>query len=84
MLLQVAAAAAQNRKKKSSEFDINSFVIPYSIASSVRPEKLEYKEIPTPDWRECPVMGMTQLNGFGVHVEVKILMGYYYPFDDAI
>lgn len=61
--------SSQNRKKRSSEFDINSFVIPYSIASSVRPEKLEYKEIPTPEWRECPVVGMTQLNGFGVHAE---------------
>lgn len=67
-LLQVTS---QNRKKRSAEFDINSFVIPYSIASSVRPEKLEYKEIPTPDWRECPVVGMPQLNGFGVHGEVN-------------
>ena len=46
-------------------------MIPYSIASSVRPEKLEYKEIPTPDWRECPVVGVSQLNGFGVHGEVN-------------
>ena len=62
--------SSQNRKKRSSEFDINSFVIPYSIASSVRPEKLEYKEIPTPEWRESPVVGVTQLNGFGAHFEV--------------
>ena len=62
--------SSQNRKKRSSEFDINSFVIPYSIASSVRPEKLEYKEIPTPEWRECPIFSMNQLNGFGAHIEV--------------
>ena len=62
---------SQNRKKRSSEYDINSFVIPYSIASSARPEKLEYKEIPTPDWRENHVVGVAQLNGFGIHVEVN-------------
>ena len=43
------------RKKKTSHstplFDINNIVIPYSMASSTRLEKLEYKEIITPRWR---------------------------------
>jgi len=64
---------SNSRKKRSAEYDINSFVIPYSIASSARPEKLEYKEIPTPGWRECPVKG-AQVNGFGDHCEVSILV----------
>ncbi|XP_065919968.1 uncharacterized protein [Dysidea avara] len=60
---------SNSRKKRSAEYDINSFVIPYSIASSARPEKLEYKEIPTPGWRVCPVKGTSQVNGFGDHCE---------------
>lgn len=63
---------SNSRKKRSAEYDINSFVIPYSIASSVRPEKLEYKEIPTPGWRVCPVKGTSQVNGFGDHCEVSV------------
>lgn len=39
------------KKKGSSAFDINNIVIPYSMASSTRVEKLQYKEIPTPSWR---------------------------------
>ena len=63
---------SNSRKKRSAEYDINSFVIPYSIASSARPEKLEYKEIPTPGWRVCPVKGTSQVNGFGDHCEVSV------------
>ena len=41
------------RKKKgsSADYDINNIVIPYSIASSTRVERIQYKEIPTPGWR---------------------------------
>lgn len=39
------------KKKGSNAFDINNIVIPYSMASSTRVEKLQYKEIPTPSWR---------------------------------
>ena len=50
-----ASSLAQIKKKSSSrpssEFDINNIVIPYSITSAVRLEKLQYKEIPTPGWR---------------------------------
>lgn len=43
------------RKRMTSStplFDIDNIVIPYSIASSTRLEKLEYKEILTPSWRQ--------------------------------
>lgn len=43
------------RRKKgvsTPSFDIDNIVIPYSMASSTRLEKLEYKEIITPKWRE--------------------------------
>jgi hypothetical protein len=41
------------RQCSSSVFDINNVVIPYSATVS-RVEKLEYKEILTPKWREAP------------------------------
>lgn len=44
-------ASLMKKKKGSSAFDINNIVIPYSMASSTRVEKLQYKEIPTPSWR---------------------------------
>ena len=44
------------RKKRVTNstplFDIDNIVIPYSMAASTRLEKLEYKEIMTPSWRE--------------------------------
>lgn len=39
------------KKKGNNAFDINNIVIPYSMASATRVEKLQYKEIPTPSWR---------------------------------
>jgi len=41
------------RKKNSSgaSYDINNIVIPYSMAASTRVERIQYKEIPTPGWR---------------------------------
>lgn len=47
-------AAREARKKKNIEnaYDINNIVIPYSMAASTRVEKLQYKEIQTPKWRE--------------------------------
>lgn len=49
-----SSSLAQLVKKKSrpsSEYDINNIVIPYSISSSTRLEKPQYKEILTPGWR---------------------------------
>ena len=42
----------QKKKPSSSgDYDINNIVIPYSIAASTRVERIQYKEIPTPGWR---------------------------------
>lgn len=38
-------------RETSRAYDINNIVIPYSMASSTRVEKLQYKEIMTPSWR---------------------------------
>ena len=43
--------ARQIRRKRETAFDIDNIVIPYSMAASVRVEKLKYKEILTPTWR---------------------------------
>ncbi|OWF45329.1 KAT8 regulatory NSL complex subunit 1 [Mizuhopecten yessoensis] len=43
---------AQWRRRRESEYDINNIVIPYSMAASTRVEKLQYKEIVTPKWRD--------------------------------
>lgn len=42
----------RRRSELQHAFDINNIVIPYSIASTTRVEKLQYKEILTPKWRE--------------------------------
>ena len=56
------------KKKGSNAFDINNIVIPYSMASSTRVEKLQYKEIPTPSWRVNDVAEVA-----AVKVEVSLL-----------
>ncbi|XP_069120844.1 KAT8 regulatory NSL complex subunit 1-like [Argopecten irradians] len=43
---------AQWRRRRENEYDINNIVIPYSMAASTRVEKLQYKEIVTPKWRD--------------------------------
>ncbi|XP_072522802.1 KAT8 regulatory NSL complex subunit 1 isoform X2 [Salminus brasiliensis] len=45
------------RKRRSeNSFDINNIVIPMSVAATTRVEKLQYKEIITPSWREVDVL----------------------------
>lgn len=39
------------RRRGDNAYDINNIIIPYSIASATRVEKLQYKEIITPKWR---------------------------------
>ncbi|XP_074605360.1 non-specific lethal 1 isoform X2 [Brevipalpus obovatus] len=41
----------RRRRSEQYAYDINNIVIPYSIASTTRVEKLKYKEIDTPKWR---------------------------------
>ncbi|NXC45139.1 KANL1 protein, partial [Penelope pileata] len=43
------------RRRGESSFDINNIVIPMSVAATTRVEKLQYKEILTPSWREVDV-----------------------------
>ncbi|XP_060760444.1 KAT8 regulatory NSL complex subunit 1 isoform X2 [Neoarius graeffei] len=47
---------AQRKRRVESSFDINNIVIPMSVAATTRVEKLQYKEILTPSWREVNVM----------------------------
>ncbi|KAM6175973.1 KAT8 regulatory NSL complex subunit 1 isoform 2-T3 [Erethizon dorsatum] len=51
---QVSASTSQpvRRRRGESSFDINNIVIPMSVAATTRVEKLQYKEILTPSWRE--------------------------------
>lgn len=44
--------ATMRKRRLESAYDIDNIVIPYSIASSTRVVKLEYKEIVTPKWRD--------------------------------
>ncbi|XP_057201784.1 KAT8 regulatory NSL complex subunit 1 [Triplophysa rosa] len=48
-------AATIRRRRGESPFDINNIVIPMSVAATTRVEKLQYKEILTPSWREVDV-----------------------------
>uniref|UniRef100_A0A2R5LLB4 Putative kat8 regulatory nsl complex subunit 1 n=1 Tax=Ornithodoros turicata TaxID=34597 RepID=A0A2R5LLB4_9ACAR len=48
------------RRRGENAFDINNIVIPYSLASATRVERLPYKEILTPKWRE---LTEEELNG---------------------
>ena len=42
----------RRRSDMQDAYDINNIVVDYSIASTTRVEKLQYKEILTPKWRE--------------------------------
>uniref|UniRef100_A0A8I3PIE1 KAT8 regulatory NSL complex subunit 1 n=1 Tax=Canis lupus familiaris TaxID=9615 RepID=A0A8I3PIE1_CANLF len=57
---QVAASASQpvRRRRGESSFDINNIVIPMSVAATTRVEKLQYKEILTPSWREVDLRSL--------------------------
>lgn len=50
-----SSAATIRRRRGESPFDINNIVIPMSVAATTRVEKLQYKEILTPSWREVDV-----------------------------
>ena len=39
-------------KKRKSSYDIDHIVIPMSMAATTRVERIKYKEILTPSWRE--------------------------------
>lgn len=50
------------RKKHSTDFNIDNFVVP-DVPYSPRLEKLEYKEIVTPSWRESSVNPLPTCSG---------------------
>ncbi|NWQ80750.1 KANL1 protein, partial [Columbina picui] len=49
------AVSQPRRRRGESSFDINNIVIPMSVAATTRVEKLQYKEILTPSWREVDI-----------------------------
>ncbi|XP_060719913.1 KAT8 regulatory NSL complex subunit 1 [Tachysurus vachellii] len=54
---QTGSCSMPIRKRRSeNSFDINNIVIPMSVAATTRVEKLQYKEIITPSWREVDVL----------------------------
>ncbi|CAH6776282.1 Kansl1 [Phodopus roborovskii] len=57
---QVGASTSQpvRRRRGESSFDINNIVIPMSVAATTRVEKLQYKEILTPSWREVDLQSL--------------------------
>lgn len=63
-MLHQDSTAALNRRRRSEQhaYDINNIVIPYSIASTTRVEKLQYKEIMTPKWRIIEHYGVQENN----------------------
>ena len=65
----------KKKKAASGNYDINNIVIPYSIAASTRVERIQYKEIPTPGWRNLNGPG-----GFGHTSEEEMVCFYYENF----
>ncbi|XP_056367890.1 KAT8 regulatory NSL complex subunit 1 isoform X2 [Oenanthe melanoleuca] len=55
---QGASGTAPRRRRGESSFDINNIVIPMSVAATTRVEKLQYKEILTPSWREVDISAL--------------------------
>ncbi|XP_053423799.1 KAT8 regulatory NSL complex subunit 1 isoform X2 [Nycticebus coucang] len=57
---QVTTSTSQpvRRRRGESSFDINNIVIPMSVAATTRVEKLQYKEILTPSWREVDLQSL--------------------------
>ncbi|NWR79667.1 KANL1 protein, partial [Centropus unirufus] len=54
----LSSAAQPRRRRGESSFDINNIVIPMSVAATTRVEKLQYKEILTPSWREVDISAL--------------------------
>ncbi|KAM6108066.1 LOW QUALITY PROTEIN: KAT8 regulatory NSL complex subunit 1 [Pterocles gutturalis] len=53
-----SVTAQPRRRRGESSFDINNIVIPMSVAATTRVEKLQYKEILTPSWREVDISAL--------------------------
>ncbi|XP_072531273.1 KAT8 regulatory NSL complex subunit 1 [Salminus brasiliensis] len=57
------------RRRGESSFDINNIVIPMSVAATTRVEKLQYKEILTPSWREVDITAKISEEDDSVEIE---------------
>ncbi|XP_029428490.1 KAT8 regulatory NSL complex subunit 1 isoform X2 [Rhinatrema bivittatum] len=68
----ISGSSAARRRRGESSFDINNIVIPMSVAATTRVEKLQYKEILTPSWREVEVTARV-LNPDEEDVEIEDL-----------
>ncbi|XP_065433446.1 KAT8 regulatory NSL complex subunit 1 isoform X4 [Chrysemys picta bellii] len=55
---QGTSSMSPRRRRGESSFDINNIVIPMSVAATTRVEKLQYKEILTPSWREVDISAL--------------------------
>ncbi|XP_030396898.1 KAT8 regulatory NSL complex subunit 1 isoform X2 [Gopherus evgoodei] len=55
---QGTSTMSPRRRRGESSFDINNIVIPMSVAATTRVEKLQYKEILTPSWREVDISAL--------------------------
>uniref|UniRef100_A0A8C5X5X2 KAT8 regulatory NSL complex subunit 1 n=1 Tax=Malurus cyaneus samueli TaxID=2593467 RepID=A0A8C5X5X2_9PASS len=55
---QGTSGSQPRRRRGESSFDINNIVIPMSVAATTRVEKLQYKEILTPSWREVDISAL--------------------------
>ncbi|KQK73585.1 hypothetical protein AAES_165658 [Amazona aestiva] len=56
--LKLRLVSQPRRRRGESSFDINNIVIPMSVAATTRVEKLQYKEILTPSWREVDISAL--------------------------
>ncbi|XP_073438324.1 KAT8 regulatory NSL complex subunit 1-like isoform X2 [Dendrobates tinctorius] len=56
-------STALKRKRFENSYDIDNIVIPMSMAAAARVEKIQYKEILTPSWRELDPSEQTILEG---------------------
>uniref|UniRef100_A0A8C8T0A9 KAT8 regulatory NSL complex subunit 1 n=1 Tax=Pelusios castaneus TaxID=367368 RepID=A0A8C8T0A9_9SAUR len=54
----ISSMSQPRRRRGESSFDINNIVIPMSVAATTRVEKLQYKEILTPSWREVDISAL--------------------------
>lgn len=67
--IAVDVVPRRRRSELQHAFDINNIVIPYSIASTTRVEKLQYKEILTPKWREVDFNSETPIPNDGEPID---------------
>uniref|UniRef100_UPI00358F8C8F KAT8 regulatory NSL complex subunit 1-like isoform X2 n=1 Tax=Myxine glutinosa TaxID=7769 RepID=UPI00358F8C8F len=61
--------SSQRKRRGESSFDINNIVIPLSMATTARVEKIQYKEILTPSWKLVDIKAKPEEDGVDDEVE---------------